>query len=131
MIRTAAVIIADALACVAREVPDAHARMCAAFGTRTVALTIGSEIMHLALEGEELTTAAVSVRASVDVLCRILEGETAILDAVLAGDLVVAGGPNDLIATSAAATWFLEGAVRCLSTPPLSAELFSLRMETT
>jgi hypothetical protein len=127
MSRTASVLIVDALACVARELPQAHARMRSALGLRTVALTIGDELVHVALDDDAHPEPAITVRTSITTLTDVLQGDRELLDAVLAGDLDVIGEPNDLVAAADAMRWFLEGALRCLSIEPLADELFALR----
>lgn len=127
MTRTPVAVIVDALGCVAREMPQAHARMRAALGLRTVALSIGTETMHVALDDNAATEPAVTVRTSVTTLTDVLHGDRELFDAVLACDLDVVGDPDDLVAAADAMRWFLEGALRCLSIEPLADELFALR----
>ena len=127
MNRSPSVLIVDALACVAREMPQAHARMRAALGLRCVALSIGGDLVHVALDDNADARPAITVRTSVTTLTDVLHGDCELLDAVLAGDLEVTGGPDDLVAAADAMRWFLEGALRCLSIEPLAEELFALR----
>ena len=116
-----------ALACVSREVPDAGARMTARLGNRRVALILDGEVTHVSLTGDVDGEPEVVVRTTVDTLHRVLRGEDDLLEAILADRVTIIGAPDALIAASEAMTWFLEGAVRCLSIVPIAEALFSSR----
>ncbi|MEO8699589.1 MAG: hypothetical protein ABI867_06070 [Kofleriaceae bacterium] len=127
MTRAPAELETEALARVARECPPAHARMHAALGTRSVELALGADIVHVTLDAAALAVPVVHVRASINTLCAVLIGELDVLEAVLSRRLDITGSPDDLAAAGDAMTWFLQGAVRCLSIKPLADELFALR----
>jgi hypothetical protein len=128
MRRSSTSLIAEAIACVAREVPRAHARMRTALGGRRVELVIGSEALLVELEPAE-PRPAITVRTSLDTLCAVLAGELDVLDAILALRLEIVGDPDALAAAGEALTWFLQGAMRCISIEPLAGQLFALRTE--
>lgn len=130
MTRTPARVVVEALACVAREAPQAHARMCAALGARTLALAIGGEVVHLALDDAAVGPPAIRMSASPAALRDIVLGDVELVDALGDGRVDVIGDAADLIAASDAMMWFLQGAVRCLSIEPLADELFAQRGET-
>jgi hypothetical protein len=75
--------------------------------------------------------AVISVETDVDTLCALVLGEQDVLDAVLAGRLDVVASPDDVIAASAALTWFVQGALRCVSSQALLDRLVALRKERT
>ena len=124
---TASSHVMAALACVSREVPEARARMDARLGGRRVALILDGETTHVSLTGGVDGEPDVVVRTTVDTLYRVLRGDDDLLDAILADRVSITGAPDALIAASEAMTWFLEGAVRCLSIVPIADALFASR----
>jgi hypothetical protein len=71
----------------------------------------------------------VSVTTDLDTLCALVYGERGVLEAVLAGRLDVLASPDDLVAVSEALTYFVQGAMRCVSMPQLLDRLVALRKE--
>jgi hypothetical protein len=126
-----AALVEDAVACVAAECPPAYAAMEQALGSRRFDLAIGDEHFMLDLGITALHGAVVSVETDVATLCALVLGECGVLDAVLAERLDVVASPEDVIAASAALTWFLQGALRCVSMPALLDRLVALRKERT
>ena len=127
MTRAACSLITEAIDCVAREAPAAHARMRAALGPRAIELALDDETLRLAFDETASSTPVIAAGTSVDTLCALLAGELDLLEAVESRHLDVTGDAHDLIAASEAMTWFLQGAVRCPSIEPLSDQLFALR----
>lgn len=126
MRRSASSLITEAIACVMREAPDAHAQMRTALGQRQVELVIDNEVFRVEFDRAE-TSPAVTVTTSIDTLCDALTGEIDVLDAILALHLEIVGEPGALVAASEAMRWFLQGAMRCVSIQPLADEFFALR----
>jgi hypothetical protein len=126
-----AALVEDAVACVAAECPPAYAAMEAAFDSRRLDLAIEDEHFMLDLGMPALHGAVISVETDVDTLCALVLGEQDVLDAVLAGRLDVVASPDDVIAASAALTWFVQGALRCVSSQALLDRLVALRKERT
>jgi hypothetical protein len=126
MTRSVSALVSDALACIARECPEAYARMRDALGPRRIVLAIGGEVVPVELSAAA-SPRAIAVHTSVDALCAVLAGELPVLDAVLARRLDALADPDDLIAASEAMTWFLHGAATCPSIEPLTQQLFALR----
>lgn len=121
-----AALVADALACVAREHPPAYAELKRAIGDRCFELAIDDEHFLVALDGE-LGGAVLSVATDLDTLGAVIHGELDVLDAVLAGRLDVVAGPDDLVAAADGLTRFVQGAVRCVSMEALLERLDELR----
>lgn len=127
MPHTACSLIRDAIDCVAREAPAAHARMRTALGPRAIELALGDGTLQIRLDDAASSPPTIAARTSVDTLCALLAGELDLLEGVESLRLDVIGDADDLIAAGEAMTWFLQGAVRCLSIEPLADQLFALR----
>ena len=127
MTRSACSLIREAIDCVAREAPAAHARMRAALGPRAIELALDDETLQIGLDDAASSPPVIAARTSVDTLCALLAGELDLFEAVVSLRLDVTGDADDLIAAGEAMTWFLQGAVRCLSIDLLADQLFALR----
>ena len=127
MTRSACSLITEAIDCIAREAPAAHARMRAALGARAIELALDDGTLRLAFDETASSAPVIAAGTSVDTLCALLAGELDLLEAVESLRLDVTGDAHDLIAAGEAMTWFLQGAVRCLTIEPLADQLFELR----
>lgn len=122
-------LVADALACVAAEQPSAHALLCAQLGPRTLSIALGREQFAL-VAGQVVATAnaaTLAVRSDAATLDDMLRGELEVIDALCSDRLDVRGAIDDLLCMFAAATTFLQGAVRCISMPLLLERLSAQR----
>jgi len=122
---TATQLVADALACLRRERPDAHALFRDALGARTLAITLDREAFAVAdgAIAPHDARAPVTITTTSATLDAILNGRIAVIDALLADDLELRGDADDLIRVAAAMNTFLQGAVRCASMPALAHRL--------
>jgi hypothetical protein len=120
-----ATLVADALACLLDEHPAAHAAMRARLDGRALSITLGTE--QFAIVDGAVTAAAeraaLELATDAATLDDLLGGELAVLDALCSERLAVRGAIDDLLPAFAAATTFLQGAVRCISMPPLLERL--------
>ena len=125
---TLAALATDALACLARECPPAHARLCAALGTRRMRVEIAAEQFDIA--GGDVVApvdeAAIELASDARTLYDVLYGELDVLDAVVAERVRVRGAADDVIAATTAMELFLAGALRCPSMPALFERLGEL-----
>lgn len=124
-----AALVGDALACIAAEHPEAHALLCAQLGPRTLSITLGREQFAIAA-GQVIAAAAdaaLVIHSDAATLDDILRGELEVIDALCSDRLQVRGSIEDLLPVFAAATTFLQGAVRCIAMPPLLERLSSQR----
>jgi hypothetical protein len=124
-----AALVADALACVAAEHPEAHALLWAQLGPRTLSITLGHEQFAIAA-GQVVATAGdaiLAIRSDVTTVDDMLRGELAVIDAMCSDRLDVRGAATDLISVFAATTTFLQGAARCISMPLLLERLSAQR----
>jgi hypothetical protein len=124
-------LVDDVLECVAVECPEAYRAMQQTLGDRPLELSFGSEsfTITLATSGLEAGTPsgrAIEIRTTARVIRDILMGEREPLDAILADDIVVYGGADDLIAAADAGLFFVKGAARCMSLEPLVTRLKDL-----
>ncbi len=124
-----AALIEDAVACVAAEHPPAYKALERALGPRRFDLDIADEQFMLDIGVPALHGSVVSVTTDVETLCALVYGECGVLDAVLSGRLDVLASPDDLVAVSEALTYFVQGAMRCVSMPQLLDRLVALRKE--
>lgn len=127
MTRSASSLIREAIDCVAREAPMAHARMRAALGQRAIELVLDDGTLRIGFDDDASISPVITACASVDTLCALLAGELDLIEALVSLRLEVTGDAHDLTAAGEAMTWFLQGAVRCLSIEPLTDQLFALR----
>jgi len=122
-------LVTDALDCLAREHPEAHQRMCARLGARSVAIELGDERFALAGGPDAVAIsawpddAALTVRTDAATLDDLLCGELTVVGALTSDRLEVRGAIDDLVAAFDAAAGFLRGAVRCTSMPALLDQL--------
>lgn len=121
----------DVLACVAMEHPEAYAATERALAGRRFEISLDDEHFLLDLGTPSLHAPIVSVATDLDTLGALVEGELGVLDALLGGRFDVTAGPDDLVAVATASTHFLQGALRCVSTPALLDRLTVLRKERT
>ena len=124
-------LVEDALACMTREVPVAYRLMAQALGARRFELAIDGEHFMLDLGPTALRGAVVSITTSIDTLHGLVHGQLDVLDAIVDGRLDVMAGPDDVAAAAAAMTYFVQGAMRCVSMRPLLDRLEALRKERT
>jgi hypothetical protein len=101
--------------------------MRAALGPCAIELVLDDGTLHIGVDAAASGSPVITACASVDTLCALLAGELDLLEAVVSLRLAVTGDAHDLIAAGEAMTWFLKGAVRCLSIEPLTDQLFALR----
>lgn len=113
----------------ARELPWASERMGAALGERAVHLTVDGELASVcwrdgAARVRETAEppASVTLRTSRRAVVALADGDDTLLDAVLAGRVVLRGATGDLAAFHAALMAFLQGAVRAPSFAPTLEE---------
>lgn len=120
-----AAVFEDALAVLATEHPPAYAAMTAALGARRFELEVEDEAFMLDV-GTTLEARVISIATDVATLEAVIDGELAVLDAILADRIEIYASPDDLIAVSDAMKCFMQGALRCISMP---AVLDRLRKE--
>ncbi|MFN0249075.1 MAG: hypothetical protein ACKV2T_19480 [Kofleriaceae bacterium] len=92
---------------------------------------IDDECFLLDLGPIPLHAPTLSVTTSVETLNALVHGDVTLFDALYAERIDIVGAPEDLVAVSAAMTTFMEGAMRCVSTPGLLDRLGALRKERT
>lgn len=126
-----AALVEDAVACMTREVPHAYQLMAQALGARRFELAIDDEHFMLDLGATALRGAVVSIATDVETLHDLVHGQLDLLDAIVVGRLDVMAGPDDVAAAAAAMTYFVQGAMRCVSMRPLLDRLEGLRKERT
>jgi hypothetical protein len=114
-----------------REVPHAYQLMAQALGARRLELAIDDELFMLDLGPTALRGAVVSITTDVETLNGLIQGQLDVLDAIVVGRLDVMAGPDDVAAAAAAMTYFVQGAMRCISMQPLLDRLEALRKERT
>ena len=108
-----------------REVPAAHAAMCAPVAGRTVAIEADGEALSLrfgvdaARAADPASAADVRVRTSARAVLALADGECSLLEAVFGDQLVLQGTPEAVIAFHDALVAYLHGAVRAPSFPGL------------
>jgi hypothetical protein len=109
-----------------REMPAAYRRIVGALGRRAVAIAIGDDLATLsiangshAISREPPAECAIELSLTEATIRRVLEGRCTIVDAAIAGDLVLRGAADDLAALHDALLAFIHGAVRSPSTPRL------------
>lgn len=111
---------------VENEVPAAYRRVVRALDRRAVAIAIGDELGTLSMaHGRHAIAPDASAECALElsmteatIRC-LLEGQLTIVDAAIAGDLVLRGAADDLAALHDALLAFIHGAVRSPSTPRL------------
>lgn len=105
----------------ARELPWASARMGEALGARVVHLTVDGDLAvvrwrdgaaRVAERADPDAPPAVTLRSTRRAVLALADGEDTLVDAVLAGRVVLRGAPGDLAAFHDALMAFLQGAVR-------------------
>ncbi|HEX4352052.1 MAG TPA: hypothetical protein VHZ95_04040 [Polyangiales bacterium] len=116
--------IMEALAEVAREVPEAHTRMTACLVGREIVLEFDGEITHFSPSTEDHRRSVVHVISTLDAIGRVLRGEDNVIAALVEERLRIVAAPDDLIAAGDALTWFLQGAVRSVAVAPIADDLF-------
>jgi hypothetical protein len=126
-----AALVDDAVACMIREVPHAYQLMAQALGARRFELAVDGEHFMLDLGPTVLGGAVVSITTDVETLHDLVHGQLDVLDAIVGGRLDVMAGPDDVAAAAAAMTYFVQGAMRCVSMQPLLDRLEGLRKERT
>ena len=119
-------LLDDAFACLAAEHPTAHRRVWARLGERRIRACIGCEEVSIASPGAAAGS-IVHVRTSVETISALLLGEEDIVEALRGDRLELVGRVDDLVALSEAAMWFVEGAMRCVSSQRLVARLLAMR----
>ncbi len=125
---TAAALATDALACLARECPPAHARLRAALGDRRLRVELAGEELDI-VGGEVVApadTPVLELASDARTLHDVLLGELDVLDAVVGERVRVRGAVDDVIAATTAMEAFLAGALRCPSMPALLERLGEL-----
>ena len=121
-----AALVEDTLACLAAEHAEAHARFVTSLGPRRIAARVNAEDLEITFG---ITTRTIHVATDIATLCDVLHGKVEMLDAVIGGRLDIIGEPSDLVALSDAMHWFVQGVLRCVSTPKLLDRLIALRTE--
>jgi hypothetical protein len=117
--------VRESLEVLRREVPVAHAAMCAPVAGRLVAIGADGEELALRFAADGVRAAApggvpdLSVRTSRDAVLALVDAECSLLEAVLSDRLVLRGTPDDVIAFHDALVAYLHGAVRAPSFPGL------------
>lgn len=124
-------LVADVLACLAREHPAANARVRGSLArVRVEAIVDGERVMIAPDDAANAANAApVGVRTSVETLCRVLLGEADALDEIVADRLELVGAPGDLVSVADAMVAFVEGAMRCVSIETYVDRLMCIREE--
>jgi len=117
----------------ARELPWASARMGDALGARVVQLTVDGDLATVRWRDDAARVSerpspddapAVTLRTTRRTVVALADGDDALVDAVLAGRVVLRGAPGDLAAFHDALMAFLQGAVRA---PGFAATLDAFR----
>lgn len=121
-------LVRDVLDCLEREHPAASARVRGSLSTVRVEATLDGERVTIA-PGDASRAAPVTVRASVETMCRVLFGEADVLDEIVADRLELVGAPDDLVSVADAMVAFVEGAMRCVSIDTYVDRLTSIREE--
>jgi hypothetical protein len=124
-------LVEEAFACMTHEAPVAYELMAQALGARRFELAIDDEHFMLDLGPTALRGAVVSIATDIETLHDLVHGQLDLLDAIVIGRLDVMAGPDDVAAAAAAMTYFVQGAMRCVSMRPLIDRLEGLRKERT
>ena len=125
-------LVDDVLDCVALECPEAYLAMQRALGERRLDLGFAHESFALALAPAlapppgSSSEQAIAIRTTARTLHDILIGERDPLDAILADELTVHAGVDDLVAAAEAGLFFVKGAARCTSLEPMLRRLKDL-----
>ncbi len=120
-------LVDDVLDCVALECPEAYLAMQRALGDRRFGLAFADESFALALAADASSPEpSIAIRTTARTLHDILIGERDPLDAILADELTVHAGADDLVAAAEAGLFFVKGAARCTSLDPMLRRLKDL-----
>lgn len=122
-------LVDDVLDCVARECPEAYLAMQRALGDRRFGLAFAHESFALAPGAAPDSSSpepSIAIRTTARTLHDILTGERDPLDAILADELTVHAGADDLVAAAEAGLFFVKGAARCTSLDPMLRRLKDL-----
>ncbi|WP_437899293.1 sterol-binding-like protein [Sorangium sp. So ce124] len=124
-----AALLDESLATLARELPEAHARMCARLAGRTVRIEVDGEIFAAVFEGaaarvrrlgaEDDAGADASITASRRAIRDVLEARRSLADAVLADEVEAVAPIDSLVEVLSGLSTYVHGAVRCPSFPRL------------
>lgn len=123
-----ATLVEDALACLATEHPPAYAAMTSALGARRFDLEISDEAFMLDV-GTSLEASTISIVTDLATLEAVLDGELAMLDAILADRVEIYASADDLVALAEAMKHFMQGALRCVSMRAVLDRLTVLRKD--
>jgi len=123
----------DVLDCVALECPGAYPATQRAAGAPRVGPAVRHESFSLAFAPAPAPAAEgwfseqpIAIRTTARTLHDILMGERDPLDAILADELTVHAGADDLVAAAEAGLLFVKGAARCTSLAPMLRRLKNL-----
>lgn len=118
----------DAIACVRRDVPEAHVRFVAELGAIAAAMSIGTETFGLrhgrivAAPGQTAVTLATDLAT----LRSLVDGRVALTAAVAERSLTIIGSPRTIAAIDRSLRLLLHGIVRSPAAPALMRRLHDL-----
>jgi hypothetical protein len=122
-------LVADSLAALRREVPDAHRRLGDALGVKIVRFHIGADVFAIRRLGRDVLVEQsagapnVEVETSWTTVIDIVEGRCSLLDSLLERRVAAKGPPDDIASLHQALREYVRGAVRGGSFPDLWREL--------
>ena len=108
-----------------RDLPDVGRRLAQCLATLAVTVQVGDETTVVRSNGDRLVceeagdATGVVVRTGRATLLALIDGETTLTDAVLGGDVLLRGAPEDLVRFDDALWLYMQGAVRSPSMPDL------------
>ncbi|MDC0683647.1 sterol-binding-like protein [Sorangium atrum] len=124
-----AALLDESFATLARELPEAYARMCARFAGKTVRIEVDGERFVAAFESaaarvrrvgtEDDVGADASITTSRRAIRDVLEARRSLSDAVLADEVEAVAPLDSLVEVLAGLSMYVHGAVRCPSFPRL------------
>ncbi len=119
--------LARSLDAIVVECPPAHAALTRALRGRDVTVVVDDEGVGIRGEADRLALGTPCAQATVEFRSRrrtlvdLTRGRDAFLDAVLAGRIEIQGPVGEIAVFHDALFFYLSGAVRCPSLPPLLA----------
>jgi hypothetical protein len=121
-------LVANSLAAIRAECPEAYRRLCAALGGRSARFDVDGEVIFVRSNGGEVEAGSdarganvtIEVTAGRRALLDLIDGRQNLEEAVLEGGVDARGGVEDLIALHDGLRWYVAGSVRAPSSWPLS-----------
>lgn len=118
--------LAESLALLARDAPAHYRHFAGQMRGRAVHLSVGTDVLVVDGDGEVVRLrpptappGAPRLRTDERTIVRLVDGERSLEEAILADELELFGGPDELVGFHEALTAYLQAAVRCPAMVPL------------